>query len=208
MKKQILLTLSILAGSLFTTNADKLSPPPPHPTLPEFPITESTSSRNERAEKPTSTPSTQNAPANAQAYTLDQLIGKELVDANGSPVDPASLKGKFVGIYFSAQWCGPCRTFTPKLVEFRNQIPDQFDVVFASSDRDAAAMLSYMKEAGMPWPALPFGSPQKALLDSTFNIRSIPDPDRPRPRRTHRLAQRPQRCRHSVSEGRPRKMEK
>ena len=143
-------------------------------TRPELPTNGPASIQSESAEKVTATPSTPNAPENAQAYTLDQLIGKELVDANGSPVDPASLKGKFVGIYFSAHWCGPCRTFTPKLVEFRNQIPEQFDVVFASSDRDAAAMLSYMKEAGMPWPALPFGSPQKALLDSTFNIRSIP----------------------------------
>lgn len=123
--------------------------------------------------QPQPQPTTQQATIPTK-FNLQELLGDSLINSDGSPVDPAILKDKFVGIYFSAHWCGPCRTFTPKLVEFRNQIPNQFEVVFASADRDATSMLSYMKEAGMPWPALPFGSPQKALLDSTFNIRSIP----------------------------------
>jgi nucleoredoxin len=79
-----------------------------------------------------------------------------------------------VGIYFSAQWCPPCRLFTPKLVEFRNKIAKDFEVVFVSSDRDEASMRAYMKEAGMPWPALPFGLEKKAALTKTFEVRGIP----------------------------------
>jgi thiol-disulfide isomerase/thioredoxin len=109
-----------------------------------------------------------------QKFDLNDLIGDNLIDANGNPIDSATLKNKFIGIYFSAHWCGPCRQFTPKLVEFRNQIADEFEVVFASADQDAPAMLSYMKEAAMPWPALPFASPKISSLNRTFQIRSIP----------------------------------
>jgi thiol-disulfide isomerase/thioredoxin len=112
--------------------------------------------------------------AQPQQYNLQELIGENLVDAEGKPVDPMSLKGKMVGIYFSAQWCPPCRLFTPKLVEFRNKIAKDFEVVFVSSDRDEASMRAYMKEAGMPWPALPFGLEKKAALTKTFEVRGIP----------------------------------
>lgn len=121
----------------------------------------------------------QPAPKNQQAaqpqqYNLQELIGENLVDAEGKSIDPISLKGKMVGIYFSAQWCPPCRLFTPKLVEFRNKLAKDFEVVFVSSDRDEASMWAYMKEAGMPWPALPFGLGKKGALSKTFEIRGIP----------------------------------
>ena len=123
---------------------------------------------------PPSPPQSQLANNSAQQFKLDELFGDNLINADGSLVDLSSLKNKFVGIYFSAHWCGPCRQFTPKLVEFRNQIPNQFEVVFASADHDASAMLAYMKETAMPWPALPFGSGKKTALDRTFQVRSIP----------------------------------
>ncbi len=54
----------------------------------------------------------------------------------------ASLKGKMVGIYFSAHWCPPCRAFTPNLVKFRDKNKDEFEIVFVSSDKDEAAQKS------------------------------------------------------------------
>jgi len=112
--------------------------------------------------------------AQPRQYNLQELIGENLVDAEGKPVDPASLKGKMVGIYFSAHWCPPCRLFTPKLVEFRNKIAKDFEVVFVSSDRDEGSMQAYMKETGMPWPALPFGSEKKASISNAFAVSGIP----------------------------------
>ena len=38
-------------------------------------------------------------------------------------------KDKYVGLYFSASWCGPCRSFTPKLIDFKNKHADNFEVV-------------------------------------------------------------------------------
>jgi nucleoredoxin len=97
-----------------------------------------------------------------------------IVDGEGNPVDMAALKGKVVGIYFSASWCGPCRVFTPKLVEHRNKYKDNFEVVFVSSDRDADAQKAYMKKANMPWPTMAFRSDAATALSKRYKVRGIP----------------------------------
>jgi nucleoredoxin len=70
------------------------------------------------------------------------------------------LKGKYVGIYFSARWCGPCRYFTPKLQAFRDANKENFEVVFISLDLDRnnrtpagylAKKKEYMESAKMDW---------------------------------------------------------
>ena len=65
------------------------------------------------------------------------------------------LKGKYLGIYFSAHWCGPCRGFTPKLSEWykKDLSKKNFEIIFVSSDRDQGAFDGYLNE--MPWVALP-----------------------------------------------------
>ena len=103
-------------------------------------------------------------------------FGPQLVNAAGRKVDAAALKGKMVGVYFSASWCGPCRGFTPKLVEFYNQCARRSDleIVFVSCDKDAAAMSKYMKDDRMPWLAVPFGSPVGAALQKELHVGGIP----------------------------------
>lgn len=105
---------------------------------------------------------------------LEELVGSELIDANGNKVDVRSLQGKIIGLYFSAHWCRPCRDFTPKLVEFRNTNAKDFEVIFVSSDRSAADQQKYMQESGMNWPAVPYQSECKAILKDRFSIRGIP----------------------------------
>jgi thiol-disulfide isomerase/thioredoxin len=51
------------------------------------------------------------------------LFPGKILDSTGKSVSSDVLDGKIVGIYFSAQWCPPCRHFTPSLVEFRNKTP-------------------------------------------------------------------------------------
>jgi nucleoredoxin len=106
--------------------------------------------------------------------SLEELIGTELVDAKGQPVELSSLEGKVIGLYFSAEWCPPCRAFTPSLVKLRDRRSDEFEVVFISSDRSAEDQQGYMKNYKMRWPSLPFGSPKRSELSSKFNISGIP----------------------------------
>lgn len=97
-----------------------------------------------------------------------------LVNAAGEAVDIDQLQGKAVGIYFSAHWCGPCRAFTPKLVEYRNANKDKFEVVFVSSDRTPEAQVDYMKETGMEWPAVKLEDEATKELKKKYEVRGIP----------------------------------
>ena len=67
---------------------------------------------------------------------------------------------KYIAFYRSAQWCPPCRKFTPKLVDFYGRYKHQgapFELVFISSDKSEEAMEAYMDEYDMEWPAFEFG---------------------------------------------------
>ena len=64
---------------------------------------------------------------------------------------------EFVGIYFSAHWCPPCRGFTPVLSQFYEEVNKGgkvFEVIFVTSDRDEASFKEYF--ATMPWKAVSF----------------------------------------------------
>ena len=59
----------------------------------------------------------------------------------------AALAGKrFVALYFSAHWCGPCRKFTPLLGVCYEDQPDkdEVEVVFVSSDHDVEGFDEYL----------------------------------------------------------------
>jgi nucleoredoxin len=106
--------------------------------------------------------------------SLEELLGSELVDAKGDKVETSSLEGKVIGLYFSAEWCGPCKMFTPELVKFRDRNDDKFEVVFVSSDRSAEDQQEYMKDYDMEWPAIPHDSPLREQLGGKYGIRGIP----------------------------------
>ncbi len=103
-----------------------------------------------------------------------ETFGSDLIDVGGKAVSPEVLQNKIVGIYFSAHWCPPCRAFSPELVKFRNAHKDQFEVVFVSSDKDAAAQKQYMEELKMEWPAVKFGSPIADKLSEKYGVEGIP----------------------------------
>jgi nucleoredoxin len=84
---------------------------------------------------------------------LVSLKGRTTVPYPGAELAHA----KYIALYYSAGWCGPCHVFTPALVEFykkmKPQYPD-FEVIFVSQDRSEKEMQSYMLEMSMPWPAV------------------------------------------------------
>ena len=97
-----------------------------------------------------------------------------LQDKDGQPANLDLLKGKIVGIYFSAHWCPPCKAFSPKLVEFRDKNNSDFEVVFVSSDKDESAQKEYMKEVKMNWPTVKLQSDAENAIGEKYGVQSIP----------------------------------
>ena len=113
-------------------------------------------------------------PSDGPSAGLEELFPGPILDANGKEVSKDVLSGKTVGIYFSAHWCPPCRSFTPNLVKFRDKNKKNFEVVFVSSDRSPDAQMDYMKEADMKWYTLPHRSAEANALSKKFQVRGIP----------------------------------
>jgi nucleoredoxin len=107
--------------------------------------------------------------------TYESILGKTLLGKSGDVDTATALKGKTLGIYFSAHWCPPCKGFTPKLAEaYKAWAKDKnFEIVFVSSDRDEKAFNEYYAE--MPWLALPFSDRDgKAKLSKKYKVSGIP----------------------------------
>ena len=109
--------------------------------------------------KVSATPSAAPAPGTS---IIPMLTGDLITSRNGvttTVTDQAIEKKKLIALYYSASWCGPCRKFTPKLVDYYNRVAaahPEFEIVFISSDRSRAAMEAYMRDYRMPWPAISF----------------------------------------------------
>ncbi|XP_074649400.1 tryparedoxin-like isoform X2 [Tubulanus polymorphus] len=109
---------------------------------------------------------------------MESLLGKEVMDKAGEnvPVSSLSGKGKYIGLYFSAHWCPPCRMFTPKLIAWYKSMKKKnvdIEIVFVSSDRDEESWREYYEE--MPWLSLPFELRDlKAELCTKFDVNGIP----------------------------------
>ncbi|MEO5753724.1 MAG: thioredoxin-like domain-containing protein [Chthoniobacterales bacterium] len=101
-------------------------------------------------------------PLPGQALILEALKSKlvRCRDGGTKPAEGSELKTKkFVALYFSAHWCGPCRKFTPELVEYYNRVAaahPEFELVFVSSDRSRFAWETYIRETKMPWLAIDY----------------------------------------------------
>ncbi|XP_050119098.1 probable nucleoredoxin 1 [Malus sylvestris] len=117
--------------------------------------------------------------ANAKPHDVVSLLSSAerdyLVRNNGDQIKVESLKGKKLGLYFSASWCSPCQQFTPALVEAYNEISPNgdFEIIFISADEDDESFNGYFSK--MPWLAIPFSdSDARDSVDGLFKVRGIP----------------------------------
>jgi nucleoredoxin len=131
-------------------------------------------------------------PLPLQSGPLIDLFGSRLfklamVDSTTAELRPNltsdALRGKkVIGVYFSADWCGPCRQFTPELVSFYKRMnqrrgqKDQFEIVWVSRCRDVDSYGKFFAHMG-GWVALP---PEEAMgnrgtmLSTKFKVKGIP----------------------------------
>src|ERR1041385_1030115 len=99
--------------------------------------------------------------ASVQAQTIAADPQGKLVEVKNKvlqPVQDFTLgQMKYIAFYCGAAWCGPCHRFTPRLVNFYNEMKPRypnFEIVFLSEDNSAAEMQNYMTEMSMPFPAV------------------------------------------------------
>jgi nucleoredoxin len=115
-----------------------------------------------------------------------KLLSLKMVDETHAQIvehytNDVLSKKKVIGLYFSADWCGPCRQFTPELVNFYNKMnsrrgrENQFEIVWVSRCRDVNSFGQYFTH--MNWLALP---PELALgtrgqeLAAKYKVKGIP----------------------------------
>lgn len=102
-------------------------------------------------------------------------LGDTFVNSSGEEFTKEQRFTKdYIGLYFSAHWCPPCRGFTPQLAKMYSEgLSDKMEIVFLSSDKDEAAFKEYLGE--MPWLALPYSKrAAKEALSKAFGVNGIP----------------------------------
>jgi len=109
--------------------------------------------------------------------TYSEIIGGPLIKTSSDlsqTIPYSDLKGKLIGIYFSAHWCPPCRNFTPVLADFykKNKENKNFEIIFSSRDKDEKSYKEYYSE--MPWLSLPFPEQRNSELADLFEFEGIP----------------------------------
>lgn len=116
-----------------------------------------------------------------------QLLSLEMMNDTSAALRPSLTSDalrdkKVIGLYFSADWCGPCRKFTPELVSFYNKMnqrrgkKNEFEIVWISRCRDVHSYGQYFTQMG-GWFALP---PEEAMgargsmLSDKYKVKGIP----------------------------------
>jgi thiol-disulfide isomerase/thioredoxin len=115
-------------------------------------------------------------PTSPEKTTLSHagLIPDTLLNKEGTEISTDSLQGKYVGLYFSASWCGPCRSFTPELIRFRNEHAEQFEVVLVGGDGTAKDQAKYVKKYDMPWLSMINQSDEARQANESLGVKYIP----------------------------------
>ena len=93
---------------------------------------------------------------------MEYINNGPFIRRDGAEID-VELKGKVIGLYFSAHWCPPCQQFTPLLAKLHGELKNRsapFEVVFVSFDKTQESMAKYMNTMHGDWLAVPFGDPR------------------------------------------------
>mmetsp|Transcript_45835 Transcript_45835/g.146199 ORF Transcript_45835/g.146199 Transcript_45835/m.146199 type:complete len:175 (-) Transcript_45835:913-1437(-) len=96
----------------------------------------------------------------------------DLLDSEGQPVALERIKGKILGVYFSAGWCPPCKSFSPVLNDFLAGNSTRFDVVYVSSDHSEGEMRKTLERKR--FLRVPYGSTCRSHLQRALGVNALP----------------------------------
>ena len=116
--------------------------------------------------------------------SIESIIGNQFVQKCGqterekeetSLTEAASMEHlaglKYVGLFFSAEWCPPCKHMLQPLKNFYTDVNMEertMEILLVSSDRSQQEWQRHYST--MPWMALTFDSPQNNALRERFRI--------------------------------------
>ncbi|OIW14617.1 hypothetical protein TanjilG_32959 [Lupinus angustifolius] len=112
---------------------------------------------------------------------LEELLAGEgcnfLTSGDDIKVPVSELTDKTIGLYFSAYWSPPCRSFTIQLTDVYNNLNAAknshcFEIVLISTDRDLKEF--NVNRSSMPWLAIPYEDRTRHDLCRIFDIKGIP----------------------------------
>ncbi|XP_038698711.1 probable nucleoredoxin 3 isoform X2 [Tripterygium wilfordii] len=101
--------------------------------------------------------------------------GVEFLLSGEGKVPLSSCDGKTICLFFSANWCRPCRTFCPQLVQLYNTLNTKgknLEIIFVSFDHDENGFKEHFKP--MPWLAVPFATNLHKRLSGMYHVDRIP----------------------------------
>ncbi|KAI0984666.1 hypothetical protein GJ496_001651 [Pomphorhynchus laevis] len=103
-----------------------------------------------------------------------KLFESNVIDNKEQEVNWADKKVDYVGLYFSAHWCPPCKKFTPVLAEFyeRHSESKKFEIVFVTCDESESSFKKYYKD--MPWLAVKFDEKILEKLKLDYSVDGVP----------------------------------
>lgn len=109
----------------------------------------------------------------------DRLKHAVLIARSGQPIpdSAAALKNKVTLLYFSAEWCPPCKQFTPLLKQFYEKAKadrEKIEIIFVSNDKSEEEMLSYFQNHHGDYLAIKYGDDAHRDLPRELNIQGIP----------------------------------
>ncbi|XP_022962540.1 probable nucleoredoxin 3 isoform X1 [Cucurbita moschata] len=116
--------------------------------------------------------------ANQEKNDLLQILaaqGVEFLLSGQEKVSPIICAGKMICLFFSANWCRPCRTFTPLLVQLYNTLQkrdEKLEIIFISLDHDKNEFEQYLQT--MPWLAAPYDTELQKQLCDEYHVDRIP----------------------------------
>ena len=113
------------------------------------------------------------APEGVLPLLFDESMSMTILeDDAGTQQRPEAIRGKIVGIYFSAAWCKPCHRFSPVLSKLRAAHEEDFVVVFVSNDRSEAEMKRFSDGKG--FLRVPFTSRRRQWLHHRLAVNMVP----------------------------------